>query len=149
MPKPSPRLAIGLVVAVALSMLACDANGSSPGTTPEMTAAADLAGTSWTIVSVGGVPAAAAAPATLVFDAGRRVTGSTGCNSLNGAYSVDGPSLAFGPLATTRRACEPPLMEQETAVLDALAGVAGWEVDDEGRLHLTGAAELVLAPTGP
>jgi hypothetical protein len=38
-------------------------------------------------------------------------------------------------------------MAQETAVLEALAGVSGWEIDGEGRLHLTGGTELVLEST--
>jgi heat shock protein HslJ len=65
-----------------------------------------------------------------------------------GEVSVDGASLTFGPLATTRMACEGALQEQERAVLDALAGVTGWALDADGRLHLTGPTELVLAPAG-
>jgi heat shock protein HslJ len=44
-------------------------------------------------------------------------------------------------------ACEQSLMTQETAVLDALAAVSGWEIDSDGRLHLTGGTELVLQPS--
>jgi heat shock protein HslJ len=44
-------------------------------------------------------------------------------------------------------ACEEALMAQETAVLDALAAVEGWEVDADGMLHLTGGTELVLEPS--
>ena len=35
-------------------------------------------------------------------------------------------------MATTRMACEESLMAQETAVLEALAAVSGWEVDADG-----------------
>ena len=66
---------------------------------------------------------------------------------MSGTYATDGAALTFGPMATTRMACEESLMTQETAVLEALAGVSGWEIDADGRLHLTGGTELVLQPS--
>jgi heat shock protein HslJ len=138
------RVLAGLTILV---VAACDSTGSGTNTTPEPTAAADLAGTSWTLVSVGGNPVVEVSGAGLTFDEGGNVSGSTGCNQVNGAYAVDGAALTFGPLATTRMACEDNLMAQETAVLEALAGVSGWEIDGEGRLHLTGGTELVLEST--
>jgi heat shock protein HslJ len=39
-------------------------------------------------------------------------------------------------------ACEEPLMAQESAVLEALTAVSGWEVDDFEMLHLTGGTDL-------
>jgi heat shock protein HslJ len=130
-----------------LVVAACDSTGATEGTTPEPTSAADLAGTSWTLVSVGDAPVVEGSGAGLTFDAGGNISGSTGCNQASGAYAVDGAALTFGPLATTRMACEDNLMAQESAVLEAFAGVSGWEIDGEGRLHLTGGTELVLEPT--
>jgi heat shock protein HslJ len=141
---PTIRVLAGLTILVVAS---CDTTGSGTNATPEPTAAADLAGTSWTLVSVGGTPIVVGSGASLTFDAGGNVSGSTGCNRVSGTYAVDGAALTFGPLATTRMACQEDLMTQEAAVLDALAGVSGWEIDDEGRLHLTGGTELVLEPT--
>ena len=66
---------------------------------------------------------------------------------MSGTYAVDGAALTFGPLATTRMACEENLMAQEAAVLEALAGVSGWEIDADGLLHLTGGTELVFQPS--
>ena len=142
----SIRVLAGLTI---LALAACDATGSTQGTTPEpASAAADLAGTSWTLVSVGGAPVVeGGVGARLAFDTAGSVSGSTGCNSVSGMYALDGTSLTIGPLATTRMACEDALMTQEAAVLDALAGVEGWELDADGRLHLTGGTELVLEPT--
>jgi putative lipoprotein len=146
-----PTFPTSIRVLAGLTMLvvaACDSTGSTQGTTPEPpSAAADLAGTSWTIVSVGGAPVVEGSGADLTFDAAGSVSGSTGCNSVSGTYALDGTSLTFGPLATTRMACEEALMTQETAVLDALAAVEGWEVDADGNLHLTGGTELVLEPS--
>jgi putative lipoprotein len=143
---PTPiRVLAGLTI---LALAACDATGSTQGTTPEpASAAADLAGTSWTLVSVGGAPVVeGGVGARLAFDAAGNVSGSTGCNSVSGTYALDGPSLTFGMLATTRMACEDALMAQEASVLEALQNVSGWEIGADGNLHLTGGTELVLEP---
>lgn len=65
-------------------------------------------------------------------------TGSTGCNRFNGSYESNGNSIAFGPLATTRRACAPALNMQERRVLDALGAVTTYSYDDTGALILEG-----------
>ena len=138
---------VGLAFVLPVALAACDAAGTSPqGDTPEPAASAGLDSSAWTIVSVGPVTLAPDAGASLSVEPGGRVSGETGCNRYTGDVSVDGAALTFGPLATTRMACEPPLMDQERAVLDALAGVTGWAVEADGRLHLTGTTELVLAP---
>jgi heat shock protein HslJ len=145
-----PTVTAGIRVLAGLTLLvvaACDSTGSGTNDTPEPTAAADLAGTSWTLVSIGGNPVVEDSGPHVTFDAAGNASGSTGCNSFNGSYTVDGAALTFGPLATTRMACEANLMAQEAAVLEALVGVSGWEVDADGRLHLTGGTELVLAPS--
>ena len=49
------------------------------------------------------------------------VSGNAGCNNFTGPYSVDGDSIAIGPLATTRKACESEeISKQETDYLAAL-----------------------------
>jgi len=143
-----PTLTAAIRVLAGLAILvvaACDSTGSGANTTPEPTSPADLAGTAWTLVSIGDTPAIEGAGARLSFDSGGNVSGSTGCNSISGSYALDGSALTFGPLATTRMACEDALMVQEVAVLEALSGVSGWGVDAYEMLHLTGDTELVFA----
>jgi heat shock protein HslJ len=148
MPSRLPTIPVVFAMAIALAVAACDATESSTGGTPEpVPSAADLAGTQWTLRSIGEAETVADSPPTLTFEAGR-VTGTTGCNSFGGEYSLDGASLVFSPLATTKRACLPELMDQETTVLDGLAGVTGWEIREDGRLRLSGSVDLVLEP-GP
>ena len=145
-----PTITSGLRVLAGLAILvvaACDSTGSGSNTTPEPTSAADLAGTSWTLVSIGGTPVVEGSGPHLTFGADGNASGSTGCNSMSGDYTTDGAALTFGPMATTRMACEEPLMTQEAAVLEALTGVSGWEIDADGLLHLTGGTELVLQPS--
>jgi heat shock protein HslJ len=57
------------------------------------------------------------------------VAGSAGCNNFHGKYSTEGNKLEVGPLATTRRACEEPLMTQEREFLAALASAVAWSID--------------------
>lgn len=56
---------------------------------------------------------------TAVFSADT-VSGSTGCNDYNGPYTLDGTTLKIGPLASTMKACEQALMDQEQQFLTAL-----------------------------
>ena len=147
MPGRPSAVSIPIVVALAFAVFvaACDATESSPRESPEPTPAGDLGGTSWILRGIAGVEPAG--ESTLTFEAGG-AGGSTGCNTFRGEYAVDGSSLVFSPLATTKRACaDPALMDQESAVLDALAGVTSWELGGDGRLTLGGSVELVYDPT--
>jgi heat shock protein HslJ len=57
---------------------------------------------------------------TATFTPDGQVAGDAGCNAYNGPYKLDGTSLTVGPLATTMKACEQDVMDQETAFLTAL-----------------------------
>lgn len=57
---------------------------------------------------------------TLSISAGGEVSGSGGCNNLRGTAQLDGNSLAFGAIATTRKMCPPAVMDQEAKFLRAL-----------------------------
>jgi heat shock protein HslJ len=64
------------------------------------------------------------------------VGGFAGCNSFSGTYGTNGNVVRVGRLATTRKACEQDVMDQETAFLEALQGAA--LVESRGdRLNLT------------
>lgn len=81
----------------------------------------------------------------LAFSADGTVAGSSGCNRLTGSYEIEGGhSLSFGPLATTRRACPPPLMALESLVLAQLEAVEGVYVRDGETLELYGPDETLL-----
>lgn len=61
-----------------------------------------------------------------------RVSGSGGCNRFMGGYQTEGNQLSIGPLASTFRACEETVLNQEVRYLAALQGVQRYEVDDQG-----------------
>ncbi len=47
------------------------------------------------------------------FEPEGKVWGRLGCNRFTGTYKQDGVALSFGPLATTRMACEAEKMKTE------------------------------------
>ncbi len=101
-----------------------------------------LAGPEWTLVELDGRPIApeeASRPPNLHFDAeAGRVTGFAGCNRLSGSYEAvaSGDSLKFGPLVTTKMACEPGL-ELETGFLEVLEATRAYRLSERG-LELLG-----------
>lgn len=95
-----------------------------------------LEGTAWAVdgIAIGNDAVSstiAGTEADLVFDAGV-VSGSAGCNALNGSYSIDGDTLggaiSFSEVATTKKLCEPDVMEQEQVILAALDAVASYTI---------------------
>lgn len=58
-----------------------------------------------------------------------RVGGSGGCNRLMGTYELDGQSIRFSKMATTRMACEKG-MDLEKNFLAALDAVRTWKLED-------------------
>ena len=63
---------------------------------------------------------------TMSFKDGQ-VSGSSGCNTYSGSYTVNGDELTFGPTATTRKACaDQAVTDQETAFLAALEATASF-----------------------
>jgi heat shock protein HslJ len=87
----------------------------------------------------------------LRLEAGR-LSGSTGCNRVMGAYRLDGDRLSCeSRSATTMMACPPPLMAQEQAVLAAFEQAANFGIE-EGRLRIAdddGRTLLVLSEYRP
>ncbi|MCK6396569.1 META domain-containing protein [Zoogloea sp.] len=78
----------------------------------------------WKLVRLEGRPVSAEGiPPFLQFNPEQgRLTGSTGCNRVNGEYRSWGPvGFTVLPLATTRMACPGAPAEQETRFLDALS----------------------------
>lgn len=97
-----------------------------------------LAGTSWTFVSIGGVPVASDRPTSLQFD-GTRISGSAGCNRFTGDFKSDGATLTTGPMASTRMACPGAGMAQENAFFALMGAPVGLDFASDGTLVLTGA----------
>jgi len=99
-----------------------------------------LPGTSWNVTSYnngkGGVATLVAdSELTLQFGKDGTISGSGGVNQYNGPYEADSRAVTIGPLALTKMAGEPDLMEQEAAFVKALESATQWKVA-QGKLEL-------------
>ena len=135
-----PLLAAALACAPAPHPGAAGADSAPPP--PAATGSAPLEGTTWHLVEVGGQPVPAtqdaSRPGIRLAAAGRKVQGSAGCNRMMGSYELDGASLKFGPIVTTKMAC--PAMETEQAFLKAL--------DATTRYEISGSSLTLYGPDG-
>jgi heat shock protein HslJ len=102
------------------------------------TSGASLNGTRWTGV-VDGNTDARTLPR-LEFTSQGRVVGFTGCNLLNGQWSMVAGEVKFGALATTKRGCAGPEGDVERRVLAAL--------NEHSRVRREGARLIVTGPDG-
>jgi heat shock protein HslJ len=94
----------------------------------------DLGGTSWIVTGYNNgkqavVSVMAGTELTANFGADGKLTGSAGCNNYTASYQTDGIKISIGPAATTRKACEQAVMDQETQYLAALATAATYRID--------------------
>jgi heat shock protein HslJ len=144
-------LLLAAAAALALLIVGCSSSGASPSASGAAVVASlapiELAGTTWTLVDLDGTTlASSGARLTLEFHADGNVSGTAGCNTYGGTYTVDAASITFGPLLSTKMACEQPLMTTETAYLTALQGATSYGVDGTGNLVLSGSATLTFSP---
>ena len=117
--------------ALALLLAGCTGGSEQAGQ-----GAAAIVGPVWVAEEIAGAPAGGAAAVTLQLGADGRASGRGGCNGYGGAYTLAGDALHFGPLAATKMACAPALMDQEQRYFDTLAQVTRYAVADDGALLL-------------
>ena len=105
-------LALGALVLAGCAKVASEVRKTRPLTT--------LAGSEW------GPVEAPAAEQFVAFKSGGEITGYGGCNRFFGQYTQNGPTLAFGALASTKKHCG-DIMEAETAFLKNLQDTRRFE----------------------
>ncbi|MCY2986007.1 MAG: META domain-containing protein [Planctomycetota bacterium] len=76
------------------------------------------------------------AQSTLQVSEDGTVTGNTAVNRYGGKAVIAGQKITFGPLAMTRRAGPPAMMDQESKFKAALEKVASFRIDDTGLMYL-------------
>lgn len=79
--------------------------------------------TVWQLVSVNAVPVQEAVlgqAAHIRLRKGGRLTGSTGCNRVQGSWQVSADKLGLSRIASSRAYCREAMAQQEQALLDAL-----------------------------
>ncbi|MFD9305284.1 META domain-containing protein [Streptomyces sp. NPDC060048] len=104
---------------------------SSKPRTPD----APLVATVWTVNSLiegdlaSSVPAGAEGRARLTLAADGTASGNLGCNRFDSKATVEGNKLTFGPLATTRMACQGAAGEVERALAELFgSGPLDWRI---------------------
>jgi heat shock protein HslJ len=127
-------------------------NSPVPPVQVEAVKITDLTGTRWTLSVLDGqaiLPSSTgwASPGLDFAADGQSVSGFSGVNRFGGRYAQDGAALTFGPLAMTRRAGPPELMQTESRFTRILSGVTGWR-QRGASIELIAANQVgaVLAP---
>lgn len=137
----------GLVALLALAVLGQACSHADPVRAGAAAAAPALLDTRWALVRLGGAEVAPDATQRQAYiqlqRQDGRVSGSLGCNAINGAYTLGGAQLSFGPLRSTRMACLKG-MDIEQGLGDALERTAGWKMAG-AQLELDDAAGQPLA----
>jgi heat shock protein HslJ len=121
-----PEAKIPALMAAAMLMLA----GASMGQAQQATTmAVSLTGNQWRVQSIGGVSVGADSRASITIAADGTLGGSGGCNRLMGRAGIKGEAITFAPIATTRMACAPDIMQQERKLLDALQATRSYRLE--------------------
>ena len=108
----------------------------------------ELADSAWLVDEIQGRPGAEGVRSTLGFQ-GMTVYGSAGCNRYVAKAGQREGVLELGAVATTRRMCEPPAMEQEQGYLAALDRVAHFRLAPGGdRLVAVNGKAIADLPPG-
>ena len=104
---------------------------------------ADAVG-AWNLVELGQSVDLANLVPTVDLGVDGSVSGFAGCNRFDGTYTLDGATIAFGNLASTKMACERPAGAVEAEYLSALGGVSTWQIGADKRLLLGGPVPLTF-----
>ncbi len=105
-------------------------------------AAVALWGTAWRLDSLGGVGVPDSSQATLEFPTEGRASGNGSCNRFNGVVAIEGSTIQFGGLASTRKACAEDVMRQEDNYLAALRDAESFEAEGAAlRVYVAGQPE--------
>jgi heat shock protein HslJ len=129
-----------LILMAAALLSACGLLGQQGGASQ-----ASLEGIEWKLTELNGQPVLAGTTPTAKFEEGS-VSGSTGCNSYGGQYSLSGESITISNLAQTEMACLDPegVMDQETAFGMAMNSAASYTASESRLEIINSSGETVL-----
>ena len=92
---------------------------------------AALTGINWRPITLGNeaIPEDSGIFVSFAVDGG--IKGRGGCNNFFGSLEQTESGIEIGPLGVTRMACPPPIMNRETAFLEALQKTRDFQANDE------------------
>src|SRR5271163_3580405 len=90
-----------------------------------------LLGTEWLLTDLPGTTVIINSKASFSVIEDSRITGNASCNRFTGAIEINGNTIKFGPLASTRMACgDDALTAQETQFLKFLSATNRFDMRD-------------------
>jgi heat shock protein HslJ len=87
-----------------------------------------LAGTRWQLDDLSGVAPQRDTGITLEFEDSTRVIGNASCNSYFGPVRIQGQTIDFGQLGSTRKQCPERIMVQERDYMEALEDATRYSI---------------------
>ncbi len=129
---PADLKAVRIVAAsnASIARLGEEAKGCLPDAAlqPEGSSQTLIGGT-WLAEDIRGGGVIDNAQSTISFAPEGSATGSGACNRFRGPAKVEGTTVTIGPLAATRMACAPALMDQEQKFLAALEAARSFRLE--------------------
>jgi putative lipoprotein len=99
----------------------------------------DLVGGTWVAEYIDEAGVIDDAQSTVVFGNDGRISGRGGCNSYGGTVDLKGAQIIVGELMSTKMACAPAVMDQETRFMAALQATRTYRMDEGNKLVLSDA----------
>jgi putative lipoprotein len=130
----------GLICLVTLTACAPNPSENAP------VSFAQLTGAKWVAEDIDGRGVIDNAQSTVEFVAADRIAGRGGCNQFSGNVKLEGTKIQVSPLISTKMACVPALMDQESRFLQALQSARSLKLEETKLLVLdeAGATRLRL-----
>jgi putative lipoprotein len=128
-------LDLGLIGILLVSIAGCSLMEPASTSTPKV----DLVGGTWVAEYIDDAGVIDDAQSTVVFGNDGRVTGRGGCNSYGGTVEIKGAQIIMSQIASTKMACPPAVMDQETRFMAALQATRTYRMDEGNKLVLSDA----------
>lgn len=103
----------------------------------------DLIG-KWKAEEIQGVASQSGTDSILEIEEAGTVAGNGGCNTIFGQIRQGGGVLKIGPLAVTRKACAPAIMDQERKFVEAINAAVDYRGERGSLTLLNAKSEPVL-----
>jgi putative lipoprotein len=107
-----------------------------------------LVGPTWVAEDIQGRGVIDHLQSSITFTAAGQAQGFGGCNNFTGGYTLDGTALSLGPLASTKKACPPAIMNQEASFHQGLGETRSYRFEN-GLLILLDAESVPVMRLWP
>jgi putative lipoprotein len=119
---------VGLIVGATLG--GCSLMEPASTSTPKV----DLIGGTWLAEDIDGAGVIDDAQSTVQFGNDGRISGRGACNGYSGTVDLKGAQIIIGQLVSTKMACPPAVMDQETRFMAALQATRTYRMDEGNKL---------------